>query len=167
MERNRQKLVGQDKGSLTEQQTKGTGTTTIQIRRKHHTNPRTQRAALPDHCCHMLLSCTWVPAPSSPQPEPSLMAHDMEYPALFGQVGSARLAVPLPGFRWKLTLSWPNPGHRYKTDKCSQLEVMLYITSINEKAHSCHKVMNSKFEQRKGIYYSPALVLPFVSGHCG
>jgi len=33
MERNRQKLVGRDKGSLTKQQTKGTGTTTIQIRR--------------------------------------------------------------------------------------------------------------------------------------
>jgi len=30
MEINRQKLVGRDKGSLTEQQTKGTGTTTIQ-----------------------------------------------------------------------------------------------------------------------------------------
>jgi len=33
MERNRQKLAGEDKGSLTEQQTKGTVTTTIQIRR--------------------------------------------------------------------------------------------------------------------------------------
>jgi len=30
MERKRQKLVGQDKGGLTEQQTKGTATTTIQ-----------------------------------------------------------------------------------------------------------------------------------------
>jgi len=30
------KLVGRDKGSLTEQQTKGTATTTIQIRRKQH-----------------------------------------------------------------------------------------------------------------------------------
>jgi len=37
MERNRQKLVGRDKGSLTEQQTKGTGTTTIQKRRIHKT----------------------------------------------------------------------------------------------------------------------------------
>jgi len=45
---NRQKLVGWDKGSLTEQQTKGTGTTTIQIRRKHNTNRMTQRAALLD-----------------------------------------------------------------------------------------------------------------------
>ena len=34
----------------------------------------------------------------------------MEYPALFGQVGSAHPAVSLPGFRWKLTLSCPNPG---------------------------------------------------------
>ena len=38
MERTRQKLVGRDKGSLTEQKTKGTGTTTIQRRRKHNTN---------------------------------------------------------------------------------------------------------------------------------
>jgi len=50
MERNRQKPVGRDKGSLTEQQTKGTVTTTIQIRRKHNTNRTTQRAAL--HDCH-------------------------------------------------------------------------------------------------------------------
>jgi len=35
MERKRQKLVGRDKGSLTEQQTEGTATTTIQIRRIH------------------------------------------------------------------------------------------------------------------------------------
>jgi len=40
MERNRQKPVGRDKGSLTEQQTEGTGTTTIQIRRKYNTNPQ-------------------------------------------------------------------------------------------------------------------------------
>jgi len=36
--------------------------------------------------------------PAPPPPEPSMMAHGMEYPALFGQVGSARPAVPLPGF---------------------------------------------------------------------
>jgi len=43
------KLVGRDKGSLTEQQTKGTGTTTIQMRRKHNTNRTTRRAALHDY----------------------------------------------------------------------------------------------------------------------
>jgi len=48
MEGNRQKLVGWDKGSLTEQQTKGTGTTMTQIRRKHNTNHTAQRAALLD-----------------------------------------------------------------------------------------------------------------------
>jgi len=48
MERNRQKLVGRDKGHLTEQQTTGTVTTKIQIRRKYNTNRTTQRAALPD-----------------------------------------------------------------------------------------------------------------------
>jgi len=50
MERNRQKLVGRDKGSLTEQQTEGTVTTTVQIRRKHDTNRTTHRAALPHRC---------------------------------------------------------------------------------------------------------------------
>jgi len=48
MERNRQKLVGRHKGRLTEQQTKETGTTMIEIRRKHNTNGTTQRAILPD-----------------------------------------------------------------------------------------------------------------------
>jgi len=48
METNRQKLVGGDKGSLTEEQTKGTGTTTIQIKRKHDTNRTTHRGVLPD-----------------------------------------------------------------------------------------------------------------------
>jgi len=38
MERNREKLVGRDKGSLTEQQTKGTATTKIQKRGIHKTN---------------------------------------------------------------------------------------------------------------------------------
>jgi len=47
-ERNRQKLVGRDKGSLTEQQTEGTATTTIQKRGKHNTNRKTHRAALLD-----------------------------------------------------------------------------------------------------------------------
>ena len=49
--------------------------------------------------------------PRSPPPEPSMTSHGMEYPALFGQVVSAHPGVPLPGFWWKLTLSWPNPGH--------------------------------------------------------
>jgi len=56
MERNRQKLVGWVTGSLTEQQAKGTGTTTIQMRRKHNTNHITQRAALHDRR-HELPSC--------------------------------------------------------------------------------------------------------------
>jgi len=47
MERNRQKLVGRDKGSLTEQQTEGTATTTIQKRGIHKTNPQ-NRTVLSD-----------------------------------------------------------------------------------------------------------------------
>jgi len=98
MERKRQKLVGRDKGSLTEQQTKGTVTTTIQIRRKHNTNRTTHRAALLDltgAACSQAAS--EFPPPRSLPPEPSMMAHGMEYPALFGQVGSAHPAVSLPG----------------------------------------------------------------------
>jgi len=100
MESNRQKLVGRDKGSLTEQQTKGTVTTTIQIKRKHNTNHTTQRAALPDRTDATCSRATSeFPLPSSPPPEPSMTACGMEYPALFGQVGSAGLAVSLPGLR--------------------------------------------------------------------
>jgi len=56
VEINRQKLVGWDKGSLTEQKRKGTVTTVIQIRRIHNTNSRTQRATLTAHCCCTLPS---------------------------------------------------------------------------------------------------------------
>jgi len=45
MERNRQKLVGRDKGSLTEQQTKGIVTTMTRVRRILNTNHTTPRAA--------------------------------------------------------------------------------------------------------------------------
>jgi len=100
MERNRQKLVGQDKGSLTEQQTKGTGTTMIQIRRKHNTNHTTQRTAFPDQTAAALSrAASEFPPPSSPPPEPSMTAHGMEYP----QVGSARPAVPLSWIPLKIS----------------------------------------------------------------
>ena len=71
MQRNRQKLVGQDKGSLTEQQTEGTGTT-IQMRRKHNTNRTTQRAALPDRTAARSRAESEFPPSSSPTPEPSM-----------------------------------------------------------------------------------------------
>jgi len=82
------KLVGWDKGSLTEQQTKGIGTTMIQIRGKHNTNRTTQRAAIPDRTAAPSGAASESPLPRSPPPpEPSMTAHGMEYPALFGQVG--------------------------------------------------------------------------------
>jgi len=100
IEKSRQKLVVQDKGSLTEQQTKATVTTMIQIRRVHNINRTTHRAALLDRTsAARSRAASEFPPPSSPPPEPRMMAHGMEYPALFGQVGSARPAVPLPGFR--------------------------------------------------------------------
>ena len=90
--------MGRDKGSLTEQQTEGTGTTMKQIRRKHHTN-RTTDGSLGQDWRRALPSCERVPAVLPPPPEPSMTAHGMEYPALFGQVGvgPAHPAVPLPG----------------------------------------------------------------------
>ena len=72
MGRNRQKLVGRDKGSLTEQQTEGTGTTTIQIRRTHNTNHTTHRAA-PQDCHCALPSREKVPAAHLP---PTGTQHD-------------------------------------------------------------------------------------------
>ena len=110
------KLVGRDKGSLTEQQTEGTVTTTIQIRRKHNKN----RPALSDRTgaarsqaarkvplrrppfTGTQRDVTWYGIPGSVWP---------------GGVSPHPLAVPLPGVRWKLTLSWPNPGHYY-SHKC-------------------------------------------------
>ena len=65
-------------------------------------NRTTQRAALPDRTG----ACAPEPQVSScrthatPPPEPSMTAHGMEYPTLFGQagVGSVQPVVPLPGF---------------------------------------------------------------------
>jgi len=48
MERIRQKPEGRDKGSLTEQQTKGTGTT-IQKKGIHKTNPQNRARSLEPH----------------------------------------------------------------------------------------------------------------------
>jgi len=58
-EENRQKLVGRDKGSLTEQQTEETGTTTIQIRRKTRHEPHNPESHPPQ------------PAPRAPEPQVS------------------------------------------------------------------------------------------------
>jgi len=55
--KNRQKLVSRDKGSLTEQQTKGTVTGAIQIRRIHNT--KQQNAESRSHC---------PPPPHAPEP---------------------------------------------------------------------------------------------------
>jgi len=56
MERKRQKLMGWDKGSLTEQEKTGTVTATIRIRRIYKTVKQTEQlslpgAPLPSHHC--------------------------------------------------------------------------------------------------------------------
>jgi len=101
MEINRQKPVGRDKGSLTEQQTEGTVTTTIQIRRKHNTNRMTHRAALPNRRRCALLSRECVPAAQLP---PTRTQHDGTWYGIPcsvwpGGVSLPRPPVPLPGFQ--------------------------------------------------------------------
>jgi len=109
MKRKRQKLVGRDKGSLTEQQTKGTGTTTIQIRRKRDKNSH-NRPSLPDRT-----SAAHSRAESEFPPQRNPAWRHMVWNT---RLCLARLGLGLPtrlcpflDFWWKLTLSWPNPGH--------------------------------------------------------
>jgi len=92
MKRKRQKPVGRDKGSLTEQQNRGkTGTTTIQIRRKHNNEPSGPDSRSPETGPTLRppqAASAFPPRRPSP-PEPRVTSHGMEYRALFGQVGSA------------------------------------------------------------------------------
>ena len=66
MERKWQKLVGRDKGSLTEQQTKWTATKTILIRRIYKTNSEMHGTTLTTWC----LKRSWATT-TSPLPAPS------------------------------------------------------------------------------------------------
>ena len=68
MERKRQKLLGRNKGSLTEQQTKGTVITTILIRRIYKTNGKMHKVALTAQCRVRSQAATT----SAPQPAPLL-----------------------------------------------------------------------------------------------
>ena len=89
MGRNRQKPVGQDKGSLTEQQTEGNSNNNDTDKEKTR---QQQTRSLGSHRRRTLPSrkrvLTEPPEPPSP-PEPSVMSQGMEHRALFGQVGSA------------------------------------------------------------------------------
>jgi len=98
MERNRQKLVGLDKCSLTEQQTKGTGTTTIQIRRKHNTNRTTHRAVLSQTGpAPLLLSHERVPG--NPLP-PTRSQHDGTWYGIPCSVWSGWVSPPSCAPSW-------------------------------------------------------------------
>jgi len=81
MERNRQKTVGRDKGSLTEQQTKGTATTTIQKRGIHKTNQQNRARRREPPLC--------PPQPqvsSRPQLPPTGTQHDGTWYGIPGSV---------------------------------------------------------------------------------
>jgi len=114
--KNREKLVSWNKGFLTEEQTKETVAIAIQIRRinstkQQNTESNSHRPPPP----HPPEPRERLPTLQSPQPEPDMTAHGMEYPAFFGQVESTCPAVSPPGFWWKLTLSWLNPGQMHRT----------------------------------------------------
>ena len=91
MKRKRQKLVGRDKGSLTKQQTKGNSNNNDTDKEKtQQRTARPHRPSLPHRTgAAPSRAASEFPPPSSPPLEPSMTAHGMEYPALFGQVGSA------------------------------------------------------------------------------
>ena len=66
---------------------------------KENTQHKQQNTQSRSHCPRHAHSraVTAFPLPCSSQPEPSMTAHGMEYPVLFGQVGSARPTVFPPG----------------------------------------------------------------------
>ena len=117
-----------DNGSLTEQQTKGTATTTIQISRTHKTNSRMHRVALTAHCC-ALPSCDCLPAAQLP---PTRNQHDGTWYGIpcSGQVGSARTAVFPPGFWWKINPVLAEPRtvseHWYCTGRMTTVFIPTY-----------------------------------------
>jgi len=72
MERKRQGLVSQDKGSLTQQQTKWIVTTTILIRRIYKTNSENAQSNSHRSMSHAISSCNWIPPlASSPTRNPT------------------------------------------------------------------------------------------------
>jgi len=93
MKRNRQKLVGRDTANKGNSNNNDTDKGNTQNKTDRTTEPLS-RTTVAAHS----RAASEFPPPRSPLPEPSMTAHGMEYPALFGQVGSACPAVPLPGF---------------------------------------------------------------------
>jgi len=101
MERKRQKLVGWDKDSLTEQQTEGTVTATIQIRRKHDTNSH-NRPSLPNRTG--AAPSRVAASDSPPRRPPTGTQRDVTWYGIRGSVWPGGVsphpsAVPLPGVR--------------------------------------------------------------------
>jgi len=74
-ERKWQKLVGRDKGSLTEQQTKQTVTTTILIRKIYKINSENAQSNSHRLVPSALLSHDSLPSSQLPHPEPNTMTH--------------------------------------------------------------------------------------------
>ena len=97
---------GRRVGIRAEQQTKSTVTTIIKIRRIYSTNSEMHRAA-PTAWCPALPSRDSLPPGELPPSEHRMTSHGIEYPICLASMGQT---VSPPGFLWKLTLSWLNPG---------------------------------------------------------
>jgi len=108
----RKRHISWVKDSLTDQR-KWTVTTTILIRRIYKSNRMHRTSLSPPSAQCPVCSPVVINLPPGQlvHSAPNMMSHSIEYPVLFGHVGSAIPAVSRPGFLWKLTLSQPNPGH--------------------------------------------------------
>jgi len=114
IERNGQKLVGRDKGSLTEQQTKGMVTTTILIRRIHNT--KQQNAESNSHRRH----APELRLPSRRPAAPTRTQHDCTRYGIPCSVWRAWVSPPGCVPSWllvKINPVLPNPGQVFTLKK--------------------------------------------------
>ena len=114
--------MGQDKSSLTEQQTEGNRNNNDTDKEK--TQQKLTRS-LGLHRRRTLPSRESIPPPRHPPLEPSVTSHGMEYRALFGQVESA----PPPGCAPSWSPVKINPVLAKPRTRINQ-EMVIYVSSI-------------------------------------
>jgi len=147
MERKRQKLMGQDKGSLIEQQTKGTGTTTIQIRGKHDTNCTTHRAVFADSTLRSHERVLAMPPPLTG------IQHDGTWYGIPGSVWQVWGWVSPPGCApsWILVKSNPVPAEPRTLTSAKQ-----YLKRQYQHHQSLFKFFFMLFSLNVAYYYNPS-----------
>jgi len=85
---------GQCNRTANEANSNGSSTDKENIQNKQRNAQSNSHLPMP----HAFTSCDCLPPKPAPQPEPGMTAHGIEYPVLFGQFGSACLAVFPPSF---------------------------------------------------------------------